>query len=473
MILSASPDVSSDAIQEPEFLVKPALIVVITLIGLKILPVFSVLVMLILVMYAWRGPEASLQALTLMFIVINLNPGLFPASGQGLSLRWLILFSAFGQLIWGSVFRDARWPLNFVAVLVLYAAVVICLSVLSSRLPAVSIFKSIAFCLGSVTVLTCFYRTRDLRHRWLSWFFTIYIVVLACSLPLYFTPTGFFTNGRGFQGIMSHPQTFGPIMTPMTAALSALLFFRQSRSMLVAGGALVGLFAIYASQSRTALLMYAVSLLITASCWLLRSRRFHRQGSGIFSPGLKLIGFVVCCVVLVQKGDAVGAAIERFLLKQNENAQSHSFEVRMSMLDRQMENFYSAPMTGIGFGLPSNVDDWTSLSQGFMGIPTGFPVEKGFLPSAVLEETGIIGMVLFIVLIGFLLIRVLGHGAFPHVALILACVLANTGEMVFFSFGGPGLYYWLLMGFAYTQSIRPRALRVTSQKASSVQAMFA
>jgi hypothetical protein len=32
----------------------------------------------------------------------------------------------------------------------------------------------------------------------------------------------------------------------------------------------------------------------------------------------------------------------------------------------------------------------------------------------------------------------------------MTCLLINGGEMIFFSFGGTGLYVWLLIGLSYT-----------------------
>jgi hypothetical protein len=44
------------------------------------------------------------------------------------------------------------------------------------------------------------------------------------------------------------------------------------------------------------------------------------------------------------------------------------------------------------------------------------------------------------------------EGPLPAVALLTASLLANAGEMVFFSFGGTGLMLWLLIGLAHAES---------------------
>ena len=437
-------------LQEPEVRYKQCAPVVVMLAVLYVIPGLVSGVMLGLALYAWRGAKESIQSLTVMFIVLNLNAGIYPFWGQGASLRWLVLFSAFGRVFWDGVLSNAKWPFQWSAVLSLYASVVAVLGFLMSRVPAISVFKVVAFFLGAITIVTCFYRTRELKAYWLSWFFSMFLVVLALSLPFYFLPAGFFVNGRGFQGILNHPQTFGPVMAPITAGLTLLLIQRGKRSPILIAAICGGLFSIYASQSRTALLMYVTSLLVAYGFMFFRGQQLKSWKSRpIVSAGFKLIGLVCVSILLVLSGERVVEASEGFLLKKSENEESLSFQVRASMMSRQMENFKAHPLTGIGFGVPSNTDDWISLSTGFLGIPTGFPVEKGFLPSAALEETGIIGAGLLLVLFFCLLGGVFRRGQLPVITIMLACLLANTGEMVFFSFGGSGLYYWLLIGYCY------------------------
>ncbi len=437
----------------PEVLLKPCLLIASILAVLKVVPALISLVMLGLAVYAWRGAKESLQALTIMFLLLNLNPGIFYFWGQGASLRWLVLFSAFGRITLDTILINKKWPFNVNMLLLLYAVVIVILSAVSSRLPAISIFKAVAFFIGAVTIITCFYRTRNAQPYWFSWFFSFFVLILAVSLPYYVLPAGFFTNGRGFQGILNHPQTMGPIMAPFAAALTLWLVRSEQRSMVHVLALFAGLFAIYASQSRTALLMYMLSVAgASVVRWMRRPVRRRTRAARVSVP-VKLLGGVVMAVILVAQGSVIDEKLQQFLLKQSETAESLSFQVRTAMVQRQMTNFQAQPLTGIGFGVPSNVDDWVSLSTGFLGIPTGFPVEKGFLPSAVLEETGLIGASLLIVLLFTLLWPALQKASGPYLAILLACLLANTGEMVFFSFGGAGLYYWLLIGLSYNSVI--------------------
>ncbi len=422
--------------------------------ALFVAPALISVVMLGLAVYAWRGAKESIQALTIMFLVLNLNAGLFPFWGQGASLRWLVLFSAFGRVFWDGVLSDARWPFEASVAITLFSLVVGFLGYLASSLPVVSIFKIAAFYIGAITILTCFYRTRDQKSYWLSWFFTLSFVVLIVSLPFYFTATGFYVNGRGFQGILNHPQTFGPMLAPLTAGLTIWVMLSPKRSYSIGAVIGLGLFCMIVSQSRTAMLMYMLSILVAFGLHVWRGERLSIwRPRPMMSAGVKLVVFVSACLVMVLSGDKVVEASEGFLLKKSANEESLSFQARTSMLNQQMTNFRDHPLTGIGFGVPSSNDSWTSLSTGFLGMPTGFPVEKGFLPSAILEETGLIGAVLLVVLFYVLMGRVLRSRSLLVITVLIASLLANAGEMVFFSFGGAGLYFWLLIGYCYNHVI--------------------
>lgn len=446
---------TSYRLDAPELLIQVCLILIGILVVLKVVPSLVMVVMLCLAVYAVRGPKESIQALTIMFLVLNLNPGIFHLWGRGASLRWLVLFCAMGRLVWDGVINGAGWPYKILKPLVCYCLVITILSLLASWLPVVSVFKVVAFFVGATVVLTCFYRTVHLQGYWLSWFTTFSVFVLAISLPLYASALGYHSNGRGFQGILVHPQMYGPFAAAMTAGLCVLCLKGTTRSLFVITGLLLGISAIYTSQARTALLMLGGALLIVMATGLLRGelkRRFHKRP--VMPLNFKILVGLALLLVLVARGDDIQERATNYLLKRTDGIESSSFDVRVSMVDMQLSNFKSQPLTGIGFGLPSGKDVWVSSKTGFMGLPMSFAVEKGFLPSAVLEETGLIGAVLLAIFL-LLLVMPLIRGTSPTMlAILLACLLANSGEMVFFSFGGSGLYYWLLTGLAYASTTR-------------------
>jgi hypothetical protein len=81
-------------------------------------------------------------------------------------------------------------------------------------------------------------------------------------------------------------------------------------------------------------------------------------------------------------------------------------------------------------------------------------VEKGFMPTAVLEETGLIGAALTILLLIFLFVPVLQHPDPTLFWVAAASLLVNFGEMVFFSVGGMGFFFWFVMAFCHVAALR-------------------
>jgi hypothetical protein len=133
-----------------------------------------------------------------------------------------------------------------------------------------------------------------------------------------------------------------------------------------------------------------------------------------------------------------------------------------------MANFWDHPLTGIGFGAPSDPARFANqLERGPYGIPLSASVEKGFMPTAVLEETGIIGAALTILLLLALFVPILRHPDPTLFWVATTCLLVNFGEMVFFSIGGMGFFFWFVMAFCHVAALQeseqgPRAVEARS-----------
>jgi hypothetical protein len=96
----------------------------------------------------------------------------------------------------------------------------------------------------------------------------------------------------------------------------------------------------------------------------------------------------------------------------------------------------------------------------FYGIPISAPVEKGFLPTAILQEGGVLGGGLLTLIIALLSRRAWRNTDLRWRAMFVACLAINAGECVFMSPGGIGMFDWLLLGLAMF-SYRTNAAPVT------------
>ena len=401
--------------------------------------------------HAMRGPRQSIEALTLLAFLLVVNKGLVNVGGYVSMFRWPILFAAFGRVIWDTIIKNAPVP-RVLPLLMIFTLTIFLFALLVSFLPAVSILKVVTFSVGVGTILTCLHRTLYIRDYWLSWFTTIGLFILVASVPLYATPWGFMRNGVSFQGILVHPQIYGPIAATMTSFFTGLVFFESSRSRLMQLGVALGWLAIFTSQSRTSFLALFLSFLLVLIFGFMHKKWQPQIVQALSRSTTLLIGAFAIFFVVLQWGNMQNGLVT-FLLKDDGDASSSITNAledsRGWLIQRSMNNFYENPLTGIGFGVPSNPEA-ARVETGFLGLPTGASVEKGFMPSAVLEETGITGA-FFVVLLLITLIRpVLQYGGISLFWMLMTCVMINAGEMVFFSVGGMGLYIWLLMAFCYT-----------------------
>jgi hypothetical protein len=213
----------------------------------------------------------------------------------------------------------------------------------------------------------------------------------------------------------------------------------------------------YASLSRTSLLATVLALgLAVAIGFLFKSESWGRAISrAIGRPEVILAGLLAFGVVGSQWSD-IQEEVSGFLFKDDGASSATNIleESRGSRMNASMANFWSQPITGIGFGVPSNPMRFArQLERGPMGIPVSASVEKGFMPTAVLEETGIVGAILVLLLLGYLFTPAIRRGTPTIFWMLASALLINFGEMVFFSVGGMGFYFWVVMAFCYNWAI--------------------
>ena len=149
----------------------------------------------------------------------------------------------------------------------------------------------------------------------------------------------------------------------------------------------------------------------------------------------------------------------KFIFKYGRGADASVTEAfsksRGAGITSEWRNFLARPLVGHGFGIsPSPSFESTQILDPFFGLPLSAPSEKGFMPTAILEETGILGTLCLIPLLGSLIWLVSHRSDIATTWIFFTSILVNVGEMVFFSFGGIGLYTWLIMGWATSSQWR-------------------
>lgn len=408
-----------------------------------------------IILWSLRGPRQAVESLVLSFLLVMSNPGVFAQFSQAASLRWIVLFSASARIGW-SYFRGGFQVPHWFKYYFLLVAYLLGTSLVISPAPMLSLLKLGAYFLGSLTVFMGIWLSRN--EDWSSILRNFGAVVLLLSLPLLNSSLGYLRNGRGFQGILNHPQVYGAFMAVAIALFIAWHFFdRRQSARLYHLAIFSGMLATaYLSQARTGLFALVIGLIIM-QIYLPRSSRFT---SLLYSP---IPYFAVAAFILViwwsQPADFVAQFVYKSRYSQVTTYGSLEVDVlfasRESIISRSWQNFLNHPVLGIGFSVPSWGVMGAPAGGGFANLPVTYSIEKSFLPTALLEETGLVGTALFLFMVfsQFRSLSIRREDAAPIFLIFFTAFFVNFGEMVYFSLGGLGLFIHVVMALALVKAM--------------------
>lgn len=417
---------------------------------------------LVLTIYALCGQTQAIRALGLSWLFSMLNPGIAAEATFASVGRYAVIGAAAASVFLrsGRLGAPVRASSMVVATLLLGVFFVFH-SLVFSPFADVSVLKSASWSLVAATLMAAWGQIDDeSRHRLSSQLFGGLVLVLLFSLPLLAVPSlGYLRNGTGFQGILSHPQGFGPTMALLGAWAGArMLGDRQPPWLIVA---LVGacLVLVVLSEARTAGVAMMVGLCVAVLIVPLLSGT-HPQ---VMLPGLMsrrvhmVVGMAIVAAFLAssQLTDRLG----EYFAKRGQETTGLGDALEKSrgrLIDAMFENIEADPLTGIGFGIASWPEGMVVDRDPFLGLPTGAVIEKGVMPVAVVEELGIFGAVAVFCWLWVVVVRA-SRSSVSGLAVVLTVILLNFGESTFFSPGGFGLLPLILIAWAATSRPKSRA----------------
>ncbi len=399
------------------------------------------------VIAALIGPASALQALTIATLITYANPAIVKLGPFAGALLRLVMVAAILRVLPMLRGRDLRlvWPVW------LLGAVSAATSYFSSRAFEISIMKVITFTLAATAVLVAFERVRGERLLKLqTWFLTVGITVIALSALTLVKPGIALGGDNGLQGLLGQPQALGIFMAPFAAwCLTGVLLMRRKASPLEVWVGLGTLALVLLTRARTGAFAIACAVGVVMLGRMLSRRR--AQQAALARPVLLV---TLACLVLGGAGLATGA-VSKFLTGfayKGSLGEQHSlggafYESRGGGIVQEWHHFLDSPMIGNGFGVYPDGRFPAGVVR-FAGIPLSAPVEKGFLPTAILEEGGLLGAGCLVLLIGWLSRSAWRALDLRWRALFVACLAMNVGECVFLAPGGIGILDWLLVGLA-------------------------
>lgn len=430
-----------------------------TVLGVAAMPPLGpVAALILLTVLAAISVDCAIKSLFLSVLASFINPGLGGGTG-GLSIaRWVLIAVAFFTAARSSrpvKFRD--WvTATGITFFLLACGIGIALSPFSGHL---SMARMASFILGLATAFMLAKNTKAPVTRWLDFVLAMLAMIVMASMPLLAHPLGRLRSETGFQGVLSHPQTFGILVGLLPIIAISQIVSNQTplpRTLLVALAAL-GSLMLWESEARTAILslLFALALGVVLRLTMQRPNRHERRNWSRAAASVLIAMMLIGPLV----GTGMKDEILDFLVKRRvkgtasvDSALQSLAISRQSKVEEHLWTIARYPEFGAGFGIDPFTEGTGTEGDALLGIPLSSPIEPGVMPLAIAAQTGLCGLVsfsLFTVGIARQIWR--SH----HLIGTLACLYfggTSFGEGYAFSIGGLGLYLWLFVAIFYFAS---------------------
>ena len=269
-----------------------------------------------------------------------------------------------------------------------------------------------------------------------------------------------------FQGMTSHSQVMGPMAGILGTFLFADLVFSIGKwDKFYILMILLCPFLVYKTSSRTAMgtLIAGIGMVLFL---VMLSRGLAKNWKGKVLMAMNMI--IVCGAVVICAVPQLRERASEFVLKRTQVADSGLLTMenitssRQGRIDEAMFYFKKKPVQGNGFQVSANMAH--ERRHGLVEYLSA-PIEKGVWIYAVLEEGGVIGMVLFCGWLIWLFVALISRHAYIGASVFFTFTVANLGEFSFFSMSYIGGIYWTL-------SLAAVCLDVQRMKQTSMEVFF-
>jgi hypothetical protein len=407
-----------------------------------------------LVFMTLQSAESAVKALSLLFLVVVGNTALVNTGSPLFSIgKFLMIFFVCWRLLQSQNFsKQSLLAGPVMKPLILFCFVSLLLAVEGGYFVLISTLKLVSFLVGSVCIFVAAKAMSGRPHRLDAWFFSVVLFIALLGVATFVAGIGYNQiNEYGsyapfFNGPFYHSMTLGPAAAMIVIWLFGFAYLSQYRNRVrIIALSLIPLYVlyIYLSSSRTSLLAigFAFVALVFASA---SARSALRVLAGkIMRPAVLAIAVLTLSLAAYEFSTpgVVSRPLTQFIAKgQSAKDQVEIDDVlysRQSLLEMMLVNIENDPWTGIGFG--------TSTHDGFGSDGSIFraPTEKGILPIAVVEETGVVGALFFANFVVATFVFLLRSSNITGLMGFAGLIGINMTEMNFFSFGGHGGFFWL------------------------------
>lgn len=414
-------------------------------------PITADLSFLILAIYAASGSKNTIYSFILCWFLTLINPIIAADTNIGMIGRYLVIVAGYSR-IFIDIFLKKNTHINqYIFITSLIAVFIIFHSIFFSNYFLVSFLKILSWILVFITLFSCW---DNLNEREKNEVFNNLVGflkgILVLSIPLLASPAiGFAKNGTGFQGLLNHPQAFGPTVAILGIIVGGKIL--SNKEIKITDFLVFSLCLVFVilSEARTAGLGLALGLLFGTILNPIFSKKSFFESNPIFKNSWIYVNLFILIFFGYIFSNLYINKVQDYLFKRTES--SSLFEAaessRGGLVENMLINIENNPLTGIGFGMSSKPEDIKIEFDPFFNIPISAVIEKGVLPIAVLEELGLVlGIVVF-----FWFILSFYRSAQVDVqklCIIICIVCLNLGEYMFFSVGGMGMLMLILFTFS-------------------------
>jgi len=407
----------------------------------------------IVVMNLAAKPGTAIAAMSLGLLALVANTAFVVKTSIWSIARFINLFSFAGRFALASA-GDRTWIVapSYMALMAFVFVAAVC-SVLSGYYVHISLLKLFSFWIGMTGFFACIHSIRSTRIDTTEWFVSLATSVAAlCVLALSLGVASNFKEhaiSRGLYNLgLYHSQTMGPMGALFVTYLVCVVLFAGHRNRYLCLPLVVFLaYCVRLTGSRTGmgtLILGLLTCLTLAFAWNRRGLdRLRLNVSRIALIALLILASGILLVAEFATGGAIGGAVKRIVLKTDKESVTLTFEgataSRQGSIEYSLANFRQSPIYGIGFQV-ATTDHFKENATLFYA-----PVEKGFLPTALLEEVGVVGTLFFVIFVGAFLYQLVRERNIPGTTMFLTLLFTNLGEASFFALAGHGAFGWMLV----------------------------
>ena len=254
-----------------------------------------------------------------------------------------------------------------------------------------------------------------------------------------------------FMGMTSHSQCLGPVVS-ITAVilLGDLIFSIKKADALYIFLLCCCPYLVYRTSSRTGMGAYLLGQLFVIWVFMNARGMGSKWKSKVMTVAMTILMLLVIALAFSQ---SVHERAVKYIMKSTsaqEVRAEEAMSTRMGLVVNALYNFRKSPLLGNGF----QVSEAMKKSRGGNLAILSAPIEKGVWVTAILEEGGVIGWLIFVIFLVVCIVKSIKCRAYIGASCLFVFTMTNLGEFSFFSMSYLGGFGWAMVFMGLAIDIR-------------------